>query len=226
MGLLHSNQPLSVLQRRVNRSALPILALAGIALGLQGARECAVTTSSYLASYDYAGIWSLAFLFSALGLLLIVYWRTRWLGGGLIVAGILSCAVFYGSMAVLFKLDRVAWVHEKMISFGGPDRKASMVIYFRKGISPQQVEDFNESVLMGPAEPRHAGRDYPSFVQTYLGLIPSQANGHEAVALTFFNNTATDKVNAYLATIEGDSRVDKVFLNVSPDSIKTDPDLP
>lgn len=224
MSLLHTNQPLSTLQRRVNKSALPILVIAGIALGLQGARECAATTSGYLASYDYASAQSLALVLSALGLLLLVYWRTRWIGGGLIAAGILSCAIFYASMNVLLKLDRVAWVHEKMISFG-PDQKASMVIYFRKGISPQQIETFNESVLMGPAEPRHAGRDYPVFVQSYLRLAPSQANGHEAVALTFFNNTSADKTNHYLTAIEGDSRVEKVFLDVSPDSIKSDPDI-
>lgn len=225
MGVLHSDKPLSVLQRRVNRSALPILALAGIALGLQGARECAATSSGYIASYDYVGTQFIVVLLSVLGLLLMVYWRTRWVGAGLIVAGILSGIVFYGGMAVLLKLDRVAWVHEKMISLPGPDQKASMVIYFRRGTTPQQVEDFNESVLMGPAEPRHAGRDYPPFVQTYFSLIPSQANGHQAVALNFFNNTPSEKAGAYLATIEGDSRVDKVFLNVSPDSIKTDPDL-
>lgn len=224
MGLLHSSQPLSVLQRRVNRFALPILALAGIALGLQVARECAATSSSYIASYDYAGTWYVAFLFCVLGLLLTVYWRTRWIGGGLIAAGVLSCAVFYGGMTILLKLDRVAWVHEKMISVGGADQKASVVIYFRKGITNEQVEDFNSSILMGPAEPRHAGRDYPAFVQTYSSMIPS--SGHKVVALTFFNNAPADKAKAYLASIQGDSRVDKVFLNVSPDSIKTDPDLP
>jgi hypothetical protein len=63
-----------------------------------------------------------------------------------------------------------------------------------------------------------------AFVHTYSSMIPN--NGHKAVALTFFNNTPADKAKLYLASIEGDSRVDKVFLNVSPDSVKTDPDLP
>jgi hypothetical protein len=99
-----------------------------------------------------------------------------------------------------------------------------VVIYFCKGITNEQVKDCNLSLLMEPAEPRHAGRGYPAFVHTYSSMI--QNNGHKAVALTFFNNTPADKAKLYLASIEGESRVDKVFLNVSPDSVKTDTDLP
>jgi hypothetical protein len=225
MALLRSNQPLSSLQRRVNKGALPLSALVGSALGWREAKECAAITSAYLADYNYAITFFIAIALSMLGLALLIYWRTRWLGGGLIAAGILSYAVFYGGMAVLLKEDRVAWRHEQMISFG-PDQKASAVIYFRKGITDRQVEDFNLSVLMGPALPRHDGRDYPAFVHTYLRLLPSQANGHEAIALTFFDDAPTDKVNAYLATIKADRRVETVILNTSPNSIHADSEHP
>lgn len=56
----------------------------------------------------------------------------------------------------------------------------------------------------------------------YLRLLPSQANGHEAIALTFVRDAPPEKVNAYLATIEADSRVEKVFLNIAPNSVPAD----
>ena len=124
-------------------------------------------------------------------------------------------------MAVLLKEDLVAWRHEQMVSLG-PDQKASAVIYFRKEITQQQVEDFNSTVLVGPALPGRDGRDYPTFVSLYLRLLPSQANGHWAIALTFLNNAPPDKVNAYLTTIKADSRVETVFLNTPPNSIHAD----
>jgi hypothetical protein len=225
MALLRSNQPLSPIQRRVNTGAPLLSALVGIALGLWVAKDCAATSSGYAAGYDYEIALFIAIALCTLGLPLLIYWRTRWLGGGLIAAGILSYAAFYGGMAVLLKEHLVAWRHEQMISLG-PDQKASAVIYFRKEITQQQVEDFSSTVLMGPALPRHDGRDYPTFVSMYLRLLPSQANGHEAIALTFLDNAPPDKVKAYLATIKADSRVETVFLNTSPNSIHTESKYP
>lgn len=221
MPLLRSNQPLSPLQRRVNRGALLLLALAGIALGLWVAKDCAALTSGYAADYDYAIALFIAVALCILGLPLLIYWRTRWLGAGLIAAGILSLATFYVGMVVLLKEDRVAWRHERMVPLG-PDQKASAVIYFRKEVTDRQVEDFDSTVLMSAAPPRHDGRDYPAFVSVYLRLLPSQANGHEAIALTFVRDAPPEKVNAYLATIEADSRVEKVFLNIAPNSVPAD----
>jgi len=221
MALLRSNQPLSPFQRRVNTGGPLLSALVGIALGLWVAKDCAATTSGYLAGYDYGIAFFIAVALCMLGLPLLIYWRTRWLGGGLIAAGILSYATFYDGMAVLLKEDLVAWRHEQMVSIG-PDQKASAVIYFRKEITQQQVEDFRSTVLMGPALRGRDGRDYPTFVSMYLRLIPSQANGHWAIALTFLDNAPPDKVEAYLATIKADSRVETVFLNTSPNSIHAD----
>lgn len=221
MALLRSNQPLSPLQRRVNRGALLLLALGGIALGLWVAKNCAALTSGYAADYDYAIAFFIAVTLYILGLPLLIYWRTRWVGAGLIAAGILSFATFYVRMVVLLKEDRVAWRHGQMVSLG-PDQRASAVIYFRKEITNRQVEDFNSTVLMRPAPPRHDGRDYPAFVSTYLRLLPGRANGHEAIALTFVRNAPPEKVNAYLATIEADSRVETVFLNIAPNSVPAD----
>ena len=109
MALLCSNQPLSPLHRRVNQGTVLILALGGIALGLWVAKNCAALTSGYAADYDYAIAFFIAVILCILGLPLLIYWRTRWVGAGLIAAGILSYATFYVGMVILLKEDRVAW---------------------------------------------------------------------------------------------------------------------
>jgi hypothetical protein len=221
MSVLRSNQSLSPIQKRVNRVVPLLSCLVGIAFGLWVAKDCAAITSGYEASYSNVLALFVGVALCVLGLLMLIYWRTRWVGAGLIAAGILSYAAFWTGIAVLLKEDRVAWTHEQEISFG-PDQKASAVIYFRKEITDQQVEDFDSTVLMLPALPGRSGRDYPTFVTVYLHLLPDQANGHLAVALTFLNNAPPDEVKAYLARIQADSRVETVFLNTSPNSIHAD----
>jgi hypothetical protein len=196
----------------MNKSAVLLSVLAGIAFGWWQAKECAAIAYGYVAGYSFAAAVFFGVSFSILGLLLAIYWRTRWFGYGLIAAGILSCTVCYGGIYILLKQDRVAWRHEPPEVSIGPDAKASAVIYFRKGITDQQVESFNSSVLMMPTIPQH----------DYLRLLPSQANGHEGIAITFLANAPTDKMAAALATIKADNRVENVYLNIAPDSIRAD----
>jgi hypothetical protein len=225
MPLLSSGKPVSHLQRRANWSVLILCIVLGVALGWWNAKDCAATYSGYLASYSYVFASAALIGLCVIGLLLLIYWRTRWLGFGLIAAGILSCAMFYGGMKVLLREDRVAWVHEQMVR-RDLDTKASAVIYFRIGTTPQEREDFDSLVLQEPAAPRHAGRDYPAFVQLYWALGPDQANGHDAVALTFFGNAPVGQVNAYLAKIRADSRVERIFLEAAPSSIHIESQKP
>jgi hypothetical protein len=56
--------------------------------------------------------------------------------------GLLSCVTFYGAMWVLVKADRVAWRHEPPPVRFGPDQRASLVIYFRKGVTDEDIERF------------------------------------------------------------------------------------
>jgi hypothetical protein len=225
MPLFSPNQPLSAWQRRINWGTLLLLSVAGIAFGLWTAHDAASITSGYVASYTFAGIFFLGIFTLLVGLLLLIYWRTRWFGWGLIAAGILSYLSLCGGIAILTKLDRVAWRHEQMVRFG-PDQKASAVIYFRKQVTDQQIEDFNRSVLMVPTVSQHDGPDYPPFVSDYARLVPMQANGYDAVSISFFDKSPADKVAAYLERIKADSRVERVFFDVAPDSIHIDSKRP
>jgi hypothetical protein len=123
-------------------------------------------------------------------------------------------------MNVLLKEDCVPWVHEQMVPLG-PDQKASVVIYFHKGITSKEVSDFDRYILEQPMQ-RPPGHGHPPFVSVYLRLLPLQANGHEAIALTFSPNAPADQLNAYIAKIKADDRVETLYFNVTPESITSD----
>jgi hypothetical protein len=226
MAILFSDQPLSVVQRRMNWVALLLLGLLGVGLGLRVAKQCASISSGYAAAYNYPVVLFITFFFVLFGLPLLVYWRTRWVGCGLMLAGVLNLVAFVGGMRILLMENRLAWRHPQQMVSIGPDQKFSAVIYFKKDVTARQVEDFRTSVLMEPAAPRRDGSGFPIFVRQYLRLSPKQANGHEAIALMFSVRTHPDSREAYLAAIESDNRIDAVFLNTSPDSIHADSKSP
>lgn len=183
---------------------LPVL---GIALGGWEAKDCAAIRFGYAAGYAYAAAIFFAVALCATGLLLLIYWRTRRIGVGLIASGVLSCLTFYGSMAVLLRFDQVAWKHEPPPVAIGPDQRATLVIYFKHGTTGEQIEDFGSSVLTG------------THYSEYLRLLPDQANGHDAVALTYSNQTRPEQLTSYINHIEHDSRVEKIYRNVAPNAI-------
>jgi hypothetical protein len=220
MSLVRAPEIRSQSQRRFEKVAFWGLCCAGFAFGLWQAYECARIVYGYVAAYSFAGAIGSATILVTIGLLLTVFWRTRGMGFGFVLAGFLSCVTFYAGIATLTRLDRVAWKHEPPLVAFGPDQKASAVIYFCPGTTHDQIENFPDSVLYVNAEPRHAGKDYPAFVESYLRLLPEQANGHDAVALTLFPNTGTAKeIGAYLSKIESDRRVAKVFTGIAPTAI-------
>ncbi len=98
-------------------------------MGAWEAEKCAKIAFGYVASYSFAGAVALGILLVTIGSVLAVYWRTRGIEIGLILAGVLSCACFYGGIAVLLKLGQVAWKHQPRVSIGA-DQEASTVIYF------------------------------------------------------------------------------------------------
>jgi hypothetical protein len=217
--LLEPSEPLTQFQHSLNKVVVLLLSAAGTLLGLWNARDCAAIRFGYVATYSYVFAVFMAVGLGVVGLLLLIYWRTRWAGIGLIAAGLLSYAVFYAGMAVLLRADRVAWRHEPPPVRFGPDVKASAVIYFHHGVTDEQVEDFASSVLSQSARSPQLGRAYPNFVRTYLRLTPRQANGHEAIALTFFREAQGKAITDYLGKIKADSRVETVFLDTSPKDI-------
>jgi hypothetical protein len=180
--------------------------------GRMAAKDCAATRFGYAAGYSFGAAISLAVLLCGIGLLLLLYWRTRGVGIGLVAAGFLTCLTFYGGIAILLKLDRVAWKHEPPLVAFGPDQKATIVIYFKRGITDEQIEEFRSSMLTGIEERTE-----------YLRLLPDQAHGHEGVALTLSRDASPEQVTRYVKKIEGDSRVEKVYRDIAPTDVPPQP---
>jgi energy-coupling factor transporter transmembrane protein EcfT len=220
MPVLRPQTARSAKQRLFDRSALVVLGCLGIAFGVWEAYQCAKVAFGYVASYNFVAAIVVAIVLTIVGLLLAVYWRSRWIGVGFVLAGVLSCATFYSGVTVLLKSDHVAWRHEPPMVTFGPDQKASAVIYFCPKTTNEQIENFVDSVLEDSAEPRHAGRDFPVFVASYFRLSPSQANGHDGAALTFRLATTSGDIRSYITKIESDIRVSKVFVDAVPASIR------
>jgi len=193
------------------------LAAIGIVLGAWEAKHCAAIRFGYAAGYAYATAVILAVGLCVTGLLLVIYWRTRGIGAGLVAAGLLGCVTFYGGMAVLLRLDSVAWRYEPPPVAIGPDQRASLVIYFLHGTAEPQIEEFRSSVLTDTAG------QMPSFVRGYLRLLPRQANGHDGVALMFSEAAGPEQVAKYVDKIKRDSRVASVYVDVAPNAIRPQP---
>src|ERR1051325_8699753 len=130
MSLVRAPEIRSQRQRRFERVAFWGLCCAGLAFGLWQASECARIGYGYAAAYSFAGAIGFAIILVINGLLLTVFWRTRDMGVGFVLAGLLSCVTFYAGIAVLLRLDRVAWKHEPPLTRIRPDVAASGLVHF------------------------------------------------------------------------------------------------
>jgi hypothetical protein len=113
MSLVRAPEIRSLSQRRFERVAFWSLCCAGFAFGLCQAYECARIIYGYVAAYSFAGAIGSAIMLVTVGLLLTVFWRTRAMGVGFVLAGILSCVTFYaGGWPILCVLCK-GWAFPK-----------------------------------------------------------------------------------------------------------------
>jgi hypothetical protein len=180
---------------------------------------------------DAAGRSQIAALLAAMaiglgGLLLGIYWRTRALGFSLLVCGLLSYGVFLGGRVYC---TRHGWLAQKPpANLGGflPGQKFSLVIYFRRGLTAGQIEDFTATVLKNPGQPMHPEAEYPWFVTDHVPLQPDPSNGFRGVALNLRHNAPRSETDSYVAKIRSDRRVEKVVADAQPGSMGIDPAEP
>ena len=126
---------------------------------------------------------------------------------------------FLGCIETLKKFDKVAWQHEPPMQHFGPDRQASLVIYYRPGTSGQQIEDFVEYKLENYPSKVHDGKDFPEFVIEYMALSPSQANGFDGSALNFKPDANRGAVDSFVSMVQSDPRVALIFRDLVPNAI-------
>jgi hypothetical protein len=220
MPVFERTMPFTPAQRCLRWIGGSVLVIGAVAIAFWSALQCAKIQFGYVAAYSYAGMFFWAIALCIIGLLLLIYWRTRSTGIALILCGIILYGGFVASIKVLKKFDRVAWMHEPPPVRFGPDQNASIVIYYRHGTSQEQINDFIENVLEEPAESRHAGKDYPEFIDEYIVLLPSQANGFDGSTLGVRPKAPPSSKAAYIETIRTDPRVEHVFVDVAPNAIQ------
>ncbi len=225
MPIFRPASPITPAQHFFNRAAAALAAAGCCGFGFWEARSAAQVASGYQAGYDAVAALLFAIAISLGGLCFCLYWRTRALGISLLASGLLSYAAFLGGAAYLARRGQGPGGEATLESIG-PNQQASVVIYFRKGTTNRQIEDFHTTVLEQPGQPMHPEPDYPWFVIDYLRLVPAQANGFDAAAVSFRKYAAARDTGPYIARVRSDPRVDRVFLNVAPLAIHISPSQP
>lgn len=106
---------------------------------------------------------------------------------------------------------------EKMIPLG-PDVKASLVIYFKKGVSDDQIDHFVKTVLSKP-DPQGRGYYSKDGVRDILIVYPP-VQDHEGYAVTFFPDATQAQRDELKAAVNASPIVYKVLENVAPADVK------
>ncbi len=219
MPLFAATEPLTRAQLLRRWIAASLIVAVGLGFAVWAAIDCSHIAYGYVASYTYVAVLMFGCVLALTGLLLMIYWRTRSTGVALLGTGIATYLVFLGCIGVLKKFDKVAWVHEPPMQAIGPDQQASLIIYYRPGTTDREIEDFVEHKLEGYPSKVHDGTDFPEFVTEYMALIPSQANGFDGSALTFRPGAHGAAVDSFVAMVQSDPRVARVFRDTPPNAI-------
>ena len=219
MPVFEAAAPKTRAQKRRRWVGASVIMAAGLGFSIWAAIDCAHIAFGYVASYSFVTVLMLSCASAFIGILLMIYWRTSSTGLALLSTGIAMYLVFLGCIRVLKKFDRVAWMHEPPARAMGPDQQASLIIYYRPGTTQQQINDFVEHKLEGYPSKVHEGTGLPGFVNGYLGLSPSQANGFDGGALTFRPGAHGVAVDSFVRIAQSDPHVERTFRDTPPAAI-------
>jgi hypothetical protein len=100
----------------------------------------------------------------------------------------------------------------------GPEVRASLVVYFKHGVTQDQINYFWENVL---SRPNAEGRGY--WHRDGIGMLsrvyPS-VEGHEGVAVNFWANATESQREEIKREVNASPIVFKVLENVAPVDVK------
>jgi hypothetical protein len=216
MALFRADHDTENTLQRSNRIAVIVASIAGIALGCFFAYDLTRLPSGYLAGYLTAAVLATEVLLTLIGALLLPFWRTRWLGVGLIVAGFLSLAAYEVGSNALLRFDLVPWRPPSIDLV--PGQQARVVIHFKSDVTEQQVNEFMSSKL----------RFMPNWAYS-LERPTMETDGRLTLALTV-SDTAfggkrasarqskmlAENVSGFMVVMRRDPRVSSVELRREP----------
>jgi hypothetical protein len=132
---------------------------------------------------------------------------SKWLCLGAIVLIAMACSYLNPFDR---KAETVSW---------GPDQWHSLVVYFRSGTTPEQVEAFKYEILSEPGS-NEKSQEFKVGIGSYLRLTPDQAHGHWGFAITFYKKISDQQRSAIKESIRSHELVYKVFEGIAPNDIK------
>jgi hypothetical protein len=217
---MSSNFPMSVHASRTRWIVVAGVAVVSVALGFTGAKILANETIGYLAGYTWFGLMvigvPLVLCLLVIGTVLSFISRTRWFGALAITAAVLIVASAFTSFKILDAFGQVRYKHEQMISIG-PEVQASLVIYFKHGVTQDQINYFWENVL---SRPNAEGLGY--WHREGIGMLSSVAEveGHGGVAVNFLANATEAQRDEIKREVNSSPIVFKVLENIAPLDVK------
>ena len=100
----------------------------------------------------------------------------------------------------------------------GPDAQASLVIFFKSGVTEEQINAFSQEVL-SMKDPQGRGYKLREGIGLQLRIFPP-VQGHEGIAVTFFPDATQAQREELNAAIMSSPVVYKVLDNVAPTNVK------
>jgi len=173
--------------------------------------------SGYVAVYDVVAMWMLALLVLLMGIVLLIFRRTRFSGWVVAAAAFLVPIVFFVGVKASEAAGLNRWLNAPLVHFG-PDVRSSLVVYYKTGISETQISNFQD-VQLYQARPDGNGQEFKPGIGTFLRLVPSQAHGHDAFALDLDSGMRPDQRESLISSLSSSPLVFKVYRDVAPDSI-------
>jgi hypothetical protein len=106
--------------------------------------------------------------------------------------------------------------NDEWVKIDVTDRDKSLVVYFNKGVTNSQIENFYNNVISTP-RPDLNGYDLPPGVELRFKL--EAVDGHEGVALKFEPNSTEDQRQKLKESIQHSPIVYQVLENTDPSKI-------
>jgi hypothetical protein len=100
----------------------------------------------------------------------------------------------------------------------GPEVKVSLAIYFKQGVTNEQIEKFWHEVLSRP-DPEGKGHYHREGVGDISRIFPP-VQGHEGIAMSFLPDATAEEREAIKRSIRSAPIVYRVLENVAPVDVK------
>jgi hypothetical protein len=171
----------------------------------------------YVAVYDVVAMWMLALLALMVGMVLLIFRRTRFSGWVVAFAAFLVPVVFFGGVKASEAAGLNRWLNAPLVHFG-PDVPSGLVVYYKTGISEAEISNFQEAQLY-QARPDSSGKEFRPGITSFLALLPEQAHGHYAFALDLDSEMRPEQRASLISSLSSSPLVFKVYSDVAPNSI-------